>query len=192
MQRLAAIAPAVDRRARVLDHDPRRCALQQVRHCRRDRVARPPPSDELAIQGDNADVRYTFRAMNYPAPAGIQLHITSLPGGRLGPEAHRIRRLARRRRPDVVAGPAARPARPSPLSIQGELGVRRVARAARRSPRARVRPPRSCEFRDAQRFWIDDWERFAGRGAVADQVRFEREWARAAGLCGRARRADHG
>ena len=33
-----------------------------------------------------------------------------------------------------------------------------------------------AEFRDRQRFWIGDWERFAGGDAVADQVRFQREW----------------
>ena len=32
-------------------------------------------------------------------------------------------------------------------------------------------------FREAHAYWIGDWERFAGEGAVADQVRFEREWS---------------
>ena len=32
-------------------------------------------------------------------------------------------------------------------------------------------------FRAAQSYWTDDWERFAGPGAVADQVRFAREWS---------------
>jgi 4-alpha-glucanotransferase len=31
-------------------------------------------------------------------------------------------------------------------------------------------------FRARQAFWVEDWERFAGPGAVADQVRFDREW----------------
>jgi len=31
-------------------------------------------------------------------------------------------------------------------------------------------------FRDRHASWIGDWERFAGADAVADQVRFEREW----------------
>ena len=38
------------------------------------------------------------------------------------------------------------------------------------------RPPRSPRSGNATRYWIGDWERFAGRGAVADQVRFDREW----------------
>src|SRR5262249_36335144 len=28
-----------------------------------------------------------------------------------------------------------------------------------------------------QHYWIGDWAAFAGRAAVADQVRFEREWS---------------
>jgi 4-alpha-glucanotransferase len=44
------------------------------------------------------------------------------------------------------------------------------------SPRAPVSTAEISDFRERQRFWIDDWERAAGRGAVADQVRFEREW----------------
>ena len=34
-----------------------------------------------------------------------------------------------------------------------------------------------ASFRAAHAFWIADWERFAGAGAAADQVRFEREWS---------------
>jgi 4-alpha-glucanotransferase len=43
-------------------------------------------------------------------------------------------------------------------------------------PRAAVSASEISEFRERQRFWIADWERYAGRGAVADQVRFQREW----------------
>jgi len=32
------------------------------------------------------------------------------------------------------------------------------------------------DFREREASWIDDWAAFAGRGAVADQVRFQREW----------------
>jgi 4-alpha-glucanotransferase len=31
-------------------------------------------------------------------------------------------------------------------------------------------------FRAREGYWIGDWERYAGDGAVADQVRFDREW----------------
>jgi 4-alpha-glucanotransferase len=40
-----------------------------------------------------------------------------------------------------------------------------------------VRAREVAHFRERHRFWIGDWERLAGPGAVADQVRFEREWS---------------
>jgi len=33
-----------------------------------------------------------------------------------------------------------------------------------------------ASFRSSESFWAGDWERFAGRGAMTDQVRFTREW----------------
>jgi 4-alpha-glucanotransferase len=44
-------------------------------------------------------------------------------------------------------------------------------------PQASVSAAELAAFRERERFWIADWERFAGRGAAADQVRFEREWS---------------
>ena len=35
---------------------------------------------------------------------------------------------------------------------------------------------RFASFRERESFWAVDWERFSGRGALADQVRFSREW----------------
>ena len=32
------------------------------------------------------------------------------------------------------------------------------------------------DFRARHAYWAADWERYAGAGALADQVRFEREW----------------
>ncbi len=32
------------------------------------------------------------------------------------------------------------------------------------------------EFCERQAYWISDWARYAGPGAIEDQVRFEREW----------------
>jgi 4-alpha-glucanotransferase len=43
-------------------------------------------------------------------------------------------------------------------------------------PRAPASAPEIARFREHEAYWIGDWERFAGRGAVADQVRFQREW----------------
>jgi 4-alpha-glucanotransferase len=42
--------------------------------------------------------------------------------------------------------------------------------------RAPVSAAEIAGFRERHAYWIGDWERFSGRGAVADQVRFEREW----------------
>ena len=33
------------------------------------------------------------------------------------------------------------------------------------------------DFCEREAYWIFDWDRFAGRDAIADQVRFEREWS---------------
>jgi len=44
------------------------------------------------------------------------------------------------------------------------------------NPRARVSQAERDEFRECHAFWIEGWEKFAGEGAIADQVRFEREW----------------
>src|SRR6202035_1901392 len=43
--------------------------------------------------------------------------------------------------------------------------------------RAPVSAAEIADFRERQAYWIDDWERFSARGAVADQVRFDREWS---------------
>jgi 4-alpha-glucanotransferase len=43
-------------------------------------------------------------------------------------------------------------------------------------PDAAVSDDEIAAFRATHAYWIDDWARFAGGSAVADQVRFEREW----------------
>ena len=60
-------------------------------------------------------------------------------------------RLARRRRPVVVADAAARAARPLRLALQVALGVRRLARPAGRAARAGVARPRSSTSASARR-----------------------------------------
>src|SRR5262249_48472004 len=44
------------------------------------------------------------------------------------------------------------------------------------SPRARGTRAEGGAFRGREAYWIEGWERFAGPGAVEDQVRFDREW----------------
>src|SRR6185437_15737114 len=44
-------------------------------------------------------------------------------------------------------------------------------------PRAPVSAGQVSEFREREGFWARDWESFAGGAALADQVRFAREWS---------------
>jgi 4-alpha-glucanotransferase len=44
------------------------------------------------------------------------------------------------------------------------------------SPRASVTRAEIVDFRERNSYWVEDWAKYAGGGAIADQVRFEREW----------------
>jgi 4-alpha-glucanotransferase len=105
----------------------------------------------------------------------VQLHITSLPGGRLGRQAYRF--------VDWLAAAGQSWWQVLPLGPPDRHGSPYKSSSAfaawpglLESPRAPVTTGQVAEFRERQRFWIGDWERFAGRGAVEDQVRFDREW----------------
>jgi 4-alpha-glucanotransferase len=108
--------------------------------------------------------------------SGMQLHLTSLPGGRLGPQAYKF--------VDWLAAAGQTWWQLLPLGPPDRYRSPYKARSAfaawpgfLASPRASVSSAEIADFRERQAFWIGDWERFGGRGAVADQVRFEREWA---------------
>ncbi len=88
----------------------------------------------------------------------------------------RLRRLARRRRPDVVAGAAAHAARRPRLAVREPVGLRRPGPGCWSGPDAPVSAAEEAAFRERSAYWIDDWIRVAGPGALADQVRFDREW----------------
>ena len=110
--------------------------------------------------------------------AGVQLHITSLPGGRLGREAFRF--------VDWLAQAGQRWWQVLPLAPPDRHGSPYKARSAFAgwpgllgAPRAPVSSAELLAFRDRQAYWIEDWARFErGRrdDVIADQVRFEREW----------------
>ncbi|MGZ4172981.1 MAG: 4-alpha-glucanotransferase [Solirubrobacteraceae bacterium] len=111
-----------------------------------------------------------------PRSSGIQLHITSLPGGRLGPPAYRF--------VDWLAAAGQSWWQVLPLGWPDRYRSPYKARSAFAAwpgllgePRAPVSPAELSDFRERQSFWIGDWERFAARGAAADQVRFAREWS---------------
>ena len=112
--------------------------------------------------------------------SGILLHPTSLPNGVLDEHAYRIRRLARGSRADTGGG-CSFPIVP-PESRNGSPYTSPSAFASLERPPGRSPVPESRAGRDREpsasgtRTGTPGWERFAGRGSLADQVRFEREW----------------
>jgi 4-alpha-glucanotransferase len=111
-----------------------------------------------------------------PRSAGVQLHPTSLPGGRLGEEAYRF--------VDWLAAAGQTWWQMLPLGPPGEGGSPYKSPSAfAASPELLAEPDAPVDdrelaaFRERERYWIEDWERFAGAGAAADQLRFDREWA---------------
>src|SRR3954466_12703783 len=130
------------------------------------------------------------KSVNLPRSAGVQLHPTSLPGGRLGTEAYRfvewLASAGQRWWQMLPLGPPDRYGSPykSPSAFAAWPGLLEKPRGGGagagggggRRARARVSRAEEDEFRERQAAWIGDWEMFAGRDAVADQVRFDREW----------------
>jgi 4-alpha-glucanotransferase len=107
--------------------------------------------------------------------SGVLLHPTSLPEGRFGPEARRfVDWLAEAGQSWWQVLPLGPPdVHGSPYNA-GSAFAGSAALLA--NPRARVTGAELARFRARNAFWIEDYERFAGAGAGADQVRFEREW----------------
>jgi 4-alpha-glucanotransferase len=109
--------------------------------------------------------------------SGVQLHPTSLASGTLGADAYRfvdwLERAGQSWWQMLPLGPPDRARSPYKSSSafaawRGLLG----------EPSAKVGDDEIDEFRARESFWIGDWERVAGgRRAVADQVRFAREWS---------------
>ena len=111
------------------------------------------------------------------ASSGVLLHVTSLPGGRLGQDAYEFVdwleeagqtwwQVLPLNPPDAFGSPYT-----SSSAFAGWRGL--LAEPGRAGERGRDRElPRA-----GTRYWADDWERYAGAGALADQVRFEREWS---------------
>jgi 4-alpha-glucanotransferase len=110
--------------------------------------------------------------------SGILLHITSLPGGRLGREAYGfVDWLAAAGQTWWQVLPLTPPDRyRSPYKSASAFAGWRGLLAA---PGARVSKGELLDFRERESFWIEDWARLAGGRRdelIADQVRFEREW----------------
>ncbi|MEA2221399.1 MAG: 4-alpha-glucanotransferase, partial [Solirubrobacteraceae bacterium] len=109
--------------------------------------------------------------------SGVQLHPTSLASGTLGDDAYRfvdwLERAGQSWWQMLPLGPPDRARSPYKSASAfaawpGLLGDRS----------AHVGDDEIDAFRARESFWIDDWERLGGGpDAVADQVRFAREWA---------------
>jgi 4-alpha-glucanotransferase len=114
--------------------------------------------------------------LNLGRTAGVQLHPTSLPGGRLGRAAHAF--------VDWLADAGQSWWQMLPLGPPDRYGSPYKSASAFAAwpglladPRARVTRAEELDFREREAYWIEDWARLGPRGAVADQVRFDREWS---------------
>ncbi|HSG12997.1 MAG TPA: 4-alpha-glucanotransferase [Gaiellaceae bacterium] len=109
--------------------------------------------------------------------SGVVLHPTSLPGGRLGPEAYRF--------VDWLVEAGQSYWQVLPLAPPDSFGSPYAGLSAfacwsglLADPGARVSRRAEADFRRRNAYWIDDWaEHLGDPGEVAAQVRFEREWA---------------
>jgi 4-alpha-glucanotransferase len=113
--------------------------------------------------------------VNVPRSSGVQLHLTSLPGGRLGPHAYAfVDWLAAAGQTWWQVLPLGPPDRHrSPYKSASAFAAWRGFLA---DPGAPVSAAQIDGFRAREAFWIEGWERRAGARGVADQVRFDREW----------------
>jgi 4-alpha-glucanotransferase len=108
--------------------------------------------------------------------SGMLLHPTSLPGGRLGAEAYRF--------VDWLAAAGQSWWQVLPLGPPDEHGSPYRARSAfagwtglLAEPRAPVSAEELEDFVSRHPYWAGEWASFGRRGALAGQVRFEREWS---------------
>ena len=113
--------------------------------------------------------------MRLPRSSGVLLHPTSLPGGRLGQEARRfvdwLAAAGQTWWQVLPLGPPDEHRSPyrSPSAFAGWHGL--LA-----EPEAPVFDGELEDFVARHAYWIGSWAGFRGAGAIAEQVRFEREW----------------
>jgi len=113
--------------------------------------------------------------MRLERASGVLLHPTSLPSGRLDEEAYHF--------VDWLAAAGQTWWQVLPLGPPDDTGSPYNASSAFAAspallaePRARVTADDVEDFGARHPFWAGDWASFAGTGALAEQVRFEREW----------------
>jgi 4-alpha-glucanotransferase len=118
--------------------------------------------------------------------AGILLHPTSLPAGKLDRDAYRfvdwLEAAGQSWWQMLPLGPPDEFDSPYRSPSAFAASARLLAR-----PDARVTAGEVEDFVARHPYWSGGWARFAGEGALADQVRFDREWGalrRYAAECG--------
>ena len=113
--------------------------------------------------------------MDLPRSSGILLHPTSLPSGKLDREAYRF--------VDWLAAAGQSWWQVLPLGPPDEFrspyrpqSVFAASPQLLARPEARVTAVEVEDFVARHPYWAGSWASHAGEGAIADQVRFEREW----------------
>jgi 4-alpha-glucanotransferase len=106
--------------------------------------------------------------------SGVQLHITSLPGGRLGqPARDFVDWLAEADQSVWQVLPVSVPDKHrSPYKSPSAFAA---SPALLEQPQAPVSQAELDAFVEREAYWIDSWTEFGGD--LADQVRFDREWS---------------
>ena len=171
---LGGVTARVDGRLRVLDVDPgRRLSSLQGGH--------------LAGSIRYPHCRNVVLSVNSSRSAGVQLHPTSLPGGRLGAAAYAF--------VDWLAEAGQSWWQMLPFGPPDNYGSPYKARSAFAASPGLLADPASAgvaaeelDFREREAAGSATGSAFAGRGAVADQVRFDARVGRAARVRGGARR----
>jgi len=112
--------------------------------------------------------------VNTSRASGVQLHITSLPDGRLGPSARDF--------VDWLAAAGQSVWQVLPVSVPDEHrspykspSAFAASPALLEHPDAEVTPEELSDFAEREAYWAESWTTFGGD--LADQVRFDREWA---------------
>ncbi|MDN5794501.1 MAG: 4-alpha-glucanotransferase [Intrasporangium sp.] len=106
--------------------------------------------------------------------SGVQLHLTSLPDGRLGSSARQF--------VDWLQAAGQSVWQVLPLSVPDAAGSPYKSPSAFAAspellehPDAQVSPEELAAFSEAESYWVGSWAAYGGE--VTDQVRFSREWA---------------